>query len=194
MPSDGCSRDSRVPNDTAAGTAAAVPESPAAAADTDAAADLPVVTEEDLANLSNKQLQDMCKIRGVAIYGAKPALIKRLTNLRPGTKRSSRGRKGAGAAAGDAVPMADAGEASDDEEEPTEERYTDPWAEEDEPYDPAADASGGAGVARWLLHVARAIHTAYSHSGTPPPAAIHISKLPGAVPTISISHNTLRVR
>ena len=32
-----------------------------------------MVTEEDLANLSNKQLQDMCKIRGVAIYGAKPA-------------------------------------------------------------------------------------------------------------------------
>ena len=103
------------------------------------------------------------------------------------------GRKGAGAAAGDAVSMAAAGEASDDEEEPTEERYTDPWAEEDEPHDPAADASG-AGAARWLLHVARAIHTAYSHSGTPPPAAIHISKLPGAVPTISISHNTLRVR
>ena len=72
------------------------------------------------------------------------------------------GRKGAGAAAGDAVSMADAGEASDDEEEPTEERYTDPWAEEDEPYDPAADASGGAGAACWLLHVARAIHTAYS--------------------------------
>ena len=42
--------------------------------------------------------------------------------------------------------------------------------------------------------LARAIHTAYSHSGTPPPAAIHISKLPGAVPTISISHNTLRIR
>ena len=103
------------------------------------------------------------------------------------------GRKGADAAAGDAVSMAAAGEASDDEEEPTEERYTDPWAEEDEPHDPAADASG-AGAARWLLHVARAIHTAYSHSGTPPPAAIHISKLPGAVPTISISHNTLRVR
>ena len=103
------------------------------------------------------------------------------------------GRKGADAAAGDAVSMAAAGEASDDEEEPTEERYTDPWAEEDEPYDPAADASGGAGAARWLLHVERAIHTAYSHSGTPPPAAIHISKLPGAVPTNSISHNTLRV-
>ena len=64
------------------------------------------------------------------------------------------GRKGAGAAAGDAVSMAAAGEASDDEEEPTEERYTDPWAEEDEPHDPAADASG-AGAARWLLHVAR---------------------------------------
>ena len=124
---------SRVALDTAIGTEAAAPESPAAAADANAAADLPVVTEEDLANLSNKQLQDMCKIRGVAIYGAKPALIKRLTNLRPGTKRSSRGRKGAGAAAGDAVPMADAGVASDDEEEIAAERYMDPWAEEDVP-------------------------------------------------------------
>ena len=51
----------RVPIDTAAGTAAAVPESPAAAADTDAAADLPMVTEEDLGGLSNKQLLDKCK-------------------------------------------------------------------------------------------------------------------------------------
>ena len=55
---------SRVAIDTAAGTAAAVPESPAAAADADAAADLPVVTEEDLDGLSNKQLLDKCKIRG----------------------------------------------------------------------------------------------------------------------------------
>ena len=65
---------SRVAIDTATGTEAAAPESPAASADADAAADLPVVTEEDLANLSRKELQDMCKIRAVAIYGAKPAL------------------------------------------------------------------------------------------------------------------------
>ena len=143
----------RVTIDTAAGTETAAPESPAAAADADVAADLPVVTEEDLANLSNKQLQDMCKIRGVAIYGAKPALIKRLTDWRPGTKRSSRGRKGAGAAAGDAVPMADAGEASDDEEEIAEERYMDPCAEEDEPYDPAADAAA--------LAAAQELHAGY---------------------------------
>ena len=43
------------------------------------------------------------------------------------------GRKGAGAAAGDAVPMSDAGVASDDEEEIAAERYMDPWAEEDVP-------------------------------------------------------------
>jgi hypothetical protein len=67
----------RVAIGTAAGTEAAAPESPAAAADADAAADLPVVTEEDLDGLRDKQLQDMCNIRGVAIYGA---LIKRLTD------------------------------------------------------------------------------------------------------------------
>ena len=133
----------RVAIGTAAGTEAAAPESPAAAADADAAADLPVVTEEDVAGLSNKELQDMCKQRGVAVYGAKPALIKRLTEWRPGTKRSSRGRKGAGAVAGDAVPLADAGdeEAFDDELAPAPELYRDPYADEDEPYDQAADAA-----------------------------------------------------
>ena len=108
---------SRVPIDTAAGTEAAAPESSAAAAVADAAADLTVVTEEDLDGLRDKQ--DMCKIRGVAIYGAKPLLIKRLMGWRPGTKRSCMGRKGAGAAAGDAVSRAVAGVASEDEEEPT---------------------------------------------------------------------------
>jgi hypothetical protein len=48
---------------------------------------------------------------------------------------------GAGAAAGDAVSTADAWEASDAAEEIAAERYMDPIAEEDEPYDPAADAA-----------------------------------------------------
>jgi len=120
--------ETRTERTTAATVADAAQPAPDAVATNDNAAVCALVTDADVAGKGQRDLMKMCDARGLAQYGSKEVLIKRLKEWVPGVRKSNRGAKRAAAPKAQPIALVPLSDPTAEEEDEIEDAAVDDGA------------------------------------------------------------------